>query len=607
MAILVQQSEATAAYRRMYFHCVDATDGITAEAGEVGGQPQWSLNGVAWGNTTGVLVAMGNGRYYVELVAATEVNNLGVIEGRYKSANTAESVGTTLQVVPYDPYDGVRMGLTALPNAIPQAAGGIVTSTLGAEFDSRTLPSADYVVVGDTIAAVTTVTTVTNGLTTGNVNVAAGVIESNVIQIDGSATNGNNATLNLLSLNIQNNLGDAVVIAATGANGDGVSVLGNGTGHGIKSTGGATSGNGISLAGGAPNGQGLYSQGVGTGSGIRADGGTDGFYGAGASNGHGMLLAGNGTGDGLSITGGATGHGIHSSGGATSGNGITAEAATEGDGIYALAKGTDEHGIYAVGGNTTGDGIKAVAATEGMGIHASAIGTAKHGIYSIGGSVSGDGIYATAGTDGDGISATATGNNSGMLLTGAGTGDGLSAVAGATGHGIECSATSGDGIKSTGATNGHGMELIGAGTGEGILLNGANTGKGGAVNVAVYTTVAAVTTPDTVFTLTAGVATNDAYVNMICAIYDVSGGFWEARKIDAYVGATRTVTVDTDYSFTIQAGVDLVRLFYSAYAPTVAAGGGATAAQVWEYDVDAIITAGQAGDYQKMFGGGRYG
>lgn len=109
--ILVQQSEATAALRRMYFHCVDATDGMTPETGEADGQPQISLNGAAWGNTTNVLVAIGNGRYYVELVAATEVNAVGVIEGRYKSANTAEAIGTTLQVVPFDPYSFPEVNL----------------------------------------------------------------------------------------------------------------------------------------------------------------------------------------------------------------------------------------------------------------------------------------------------------------------------------------------------------------------------------------------------------------------------------------------------------------------------------------------------------------
>jgi len=104
MAIHVKQNEATAAKRRMYFHCVDATDGMTPENGEAGGQPQLSVNGAAWANSTNILVLIGNGRYYVEL-AAGEVASVGVIEGRYKSANTAEIPGTTIQVVTWDPYD----------------------------------------------------------------------------------------------------------------------------------------------------------------------------------------------------------------------------------------------------------------------------------------------------------------------------------------------------------------------------------------------------------------------------------------------------------------------------------------------------------------------
>ena len=102
--ILVKQSEATAAYRRMCFQCVDATDGMTPETGEAGGQPQISTNGGAWANTTNTLVAIGNGRYYVELTAA-ELGTIGIIEGRYKSANTAEALGTTLQIVRWNPYD----------------------------------------------------------------------------------------------------------------------------------------------------------------------------------------------------------------------------------------------------------------------------------------------------------------------------------------------------------------------------------------------------------------------------------------------------------------------------------------------------------------------
>lgn len=83
------QSEATAARRRFSLYLVDATDGITPEVGEAGGQPQISKNGAAFGNTTATLVAVGNGSYYVELTAV-ELDTLGDIIVRYKSAATAE-------------------------------------------------------------------------------------------------------------------------------------------------------------------------------------------------------------------------------------------------------------------------------------------------------------------------------------------------------------------------------------------------------------------------------------------------------------------------------------------------------------------------------------
>ena len=105
MARQIQVSEAAAARRRVYFHCVDATDGITAELGEVGGQPETSIDGAAWvgAASIGVLVAIGNGRYYAE-VAVVTVNAAGrLIETRYKSAATAESVGDSLEVVNHDP------------------------------------------------------------------------------------------------------------------------------------------------------------------------------------------------------------------------------------------------------------------------------------------------------------------------------------------------------------------------------------------------------------------------------------------------------------------------------------------------------------------------
>lgn len=115
MARLMLANQATAAKRRVYFDLRDATDGITAETGEAGGQPQISTNGGAWTNTgIGTLTAIGNGRYYAELTQAAVQTAGDVIETRFKSANTAESPGDSVQVVAFDPDNAATLGLANL-------------------------------------------------------------------------------------------------------------------------------------------------------------------------------------------------------------------------------------------------------------------------------------------------------------------------------------------------------------------------------------------------------------------------------------------------------------------------------------------------------------
>jgi hypothetical protein len=128
--MLIQVDEATAAQRRVYFHLVDATDGITAETGENGEQPQISSDGAAWTNTgIGTLTAVGNGRYYADLTAGA-VDTVGtVIETRYKSANTAESPGDTARVVSYDPNAGNSV-IVVSPLSSTVSAGVVSESNL---------------------------------------------------------------------------------------------------------------------------------------------------------------------------------------------------------------------------------------------------------------------------------------------------------------------------------------------------------------------------------------------------------------------------------------------------------------------------------------------
>lgn len=170
--LLVLANEATAAQRRVYFHLVDATDGITAETGEAGGQPQVSSDGGAWTNTgIGTLSAIGNGRYYADLTQ-TLVQTAGtLIETRYKSANTAECPGDSVQVVAFDPNDNVRLGLTALPNAAADAAGGLVISDAGGfDIDNRA-PSATSITNMNTVFATDFATNYNTTLDQWNVNV----------------------------------------------------------------------------------------------------------------------------------------------------------------------------------------------------------------------------------------------------------------------------------------------------------------------------------------------------------------------------------------------------------------------------------------------------
>jgi hypothetical protein len=121
----IKKNEATASLRRIYFHCVDVTDGMTPETGEADGQPQVSVNGDAFGTQEiiGVLVAIGNGRYYAELTqAGVNIADRSIIESRYKSANTAEAVGTTVQIMEFP------MDVSAATLALE--AGGNLASVL---------------------------------------------------------------------------------------------------------------------------------------------------------------------------------------------------------------------------------------------------------------------------------------------------------------------------------------------------------------------------------------------------------------------------------------------------------------------------------------------
>jgi hypothetical protein len=100
--IQIRRNEADNTLRRIFFQCFDATDGMTPEEGEANGQPEISYPTAETFSSSGigVLVHMGSGRYYAELDQATvDIPVFSVIESRYKSANTTETFGTSVQIM----------------------------------------------------------------------------------------------------------------------------------------------------------------------------------------------------------------------------------------------------------------------------------------------------------------------------------------------------------------------------------------------------------------------------------------------------------------------------------------------------------------------------
>lgn len=139
MLRFVLANTATAAHRRVYFHLVDATDGITPENGEAAGQPQISSDGAAWTNTgIGTLTLIGNGRYYADLTQAVVSTAGTIISSRYKSAATAECPGDTCHVVAFDPHS-VSMGLSLAKTTNLTGFNDLSAAQVNAEADTALL------------------------------------------------------------------------------------------------------------------------------------------------------------------------------------------------------------------------------------------------------------------------------------------------------------------------------------------------------------------------------------------------------------------------------------------------------------------------------------
>lgn len=277
---------------------VAVTDSVVADIklAKNGAAPA-ALNGSA------TLTHRATGHYSLALTA-TDLDTVGQAE--IISDDTVNAMPVkALTVIEEAVYD--ILFAASATGAVPVASiatGAITAASIAADAITDAKVASDV-----TIASVTGAV----GSVTGAVGSVTAAVTANVTQIDGQATAGNNATLNLKQLNIVNNAGSALVASSTGSNGHGFASSGHGTGAGMRAAGG-TLGPGLQAVGGSSSGEGLVAQGVAD-IGLRAIGG---------NNNPGMWAQGHGAGEGIFIVAGDTGHGAAFTGGSTSGDAIRA-------------------------------------------------------------------------------------------------------------------------------------------------------------------------------------------------------------------------------------------------------------------------------------------
>ena len=126
----MQQIKQSSASFPLLFLLVDAHNHVT---GMLGMTPTVTLskNGGAFAACAGAVTELANGWYQVA-ANATDTNTLGALVLHADAGSSfVDPCDVVFQIVAHDPADGVRLGLTALPNAAASAANGLPTFGTG--------------------------------------------------------------------------------------------------------------------------------------------------------------------------------------------------------------------------------------------------------------------------------------------------------------------------------------------------------------------------------------------------------------------------------------------------------------------------------------------
>jgi len=134
MSVIIQLNESNASRRVVPLPPLVQSNGTSACTNESGRTFYFSVGGVDYGSggsISAISAAMG---LYECLFSASKVSAMGqgrVYYGGVNSSSTAMVASTPIEIVQFNSYDSMRMGLFALPNAAAEAAGGLVTFGTG--------------------------------------------------------------------------------------------------------------------------------------------------------------------------------------------------------------------------------------------------------------------------------------------------------------------------------------------------------------------------------------------------------------------------------------------------------------------------------------------
>lgn len=134
MSVIIQLNESNASRRVVPLPPLVQSNGTSACTNESGRTFYFSVGGIDYGSGGSISAISSAMGLYECLFAASKVSAMGqgrVYYGGVNSSSTAMVASTPIEVVQWNSYDSMRLGLFALPNVGAELAGGLITSGTG--------------------------------------------------------------------------------------------------------------------------------------------------------------------------------------------------------------------------------------------------------------------------------------------------------------------------------------------------------------------------------------------------------------------------------------------------------------------------------------------